>query len=62
MVCDVVVCFLKNMYCIASVFMLQKLKLMGILVHPNLNLLNISEKFVLDGISMKGSCSDPTDD
>lgn len=32
---------------------------MGVVIHPNLNQLDIAEKFVFDGASKKNSCSYP---
>lgn len=44
--------------------MMHQLKSMGVLIHPNLNQLDIPdkviEKVVMDGESTKGSCSAPT--
>ncbi|CAL5188517.1 unnamed protein product [Lathyrus oleraceus] len=42
---------------------IERLKSMGVLIHPNSYQLDIHEKvvenIVIDGASMKGSCSDP---
>lgn len=55
----VVMCVFRFMYCVVVVFMMQQLKSIGVLIHPNLIHLDIVEKVVLGGAITKGSCSSP---
>lgn len=61
MLCVVVVCGLKIMCCIATIFMMQRLTSMGLIIQPNTNTLEFYEKVALDGASTKDSCSSPKD-
>lgn len=59
----VIACVFKFMYCVAIIFMMQKLISMGILIHPNLDHLDIVdkvvEKVIMDGAIIKNSYSPP---
>lgn len=49
-----IVCVFKFMYYVEVVFMMQQLKSMVVIVHPNLDKLNIVEKVVMGGAIIKG--------
>lgn len=53
MLCVDVIYVLKIICCTVVVFMMQKLTLMGLLIQPNTNPLEISKKVSLDGANMK---------
>lgn len=46
-----------NIVYLTLVFIMQQLKSMGVLIHPNLNRLDIVKKVVLDSANAKYSCS-----
>lgn len=56
----VMVCVFKCMYCVAVVFMMQQLKSIGVLIHPNSDQLDMCDKVVkkviMGGASMQGCC------
>lgn len=56
----VIVCVFKFLFCVSVVLMMQQLKSMGVLIHPNSDQLDILEKVVeiiiIDGANMKGNC------
>lgn len=55
----VIVCVFKFMYYVIIVFMMQQLKTMSVLIHPNSYQLDIPEKYFMGVASKKGSCFVP---